>query len=553
MRLSPGTKIVRIASPPVGLQHEKIVQDANYRAASPDLRYVPGQSALSTPPTGSDLESSGPYSLNPFQADTLEEDEEDDGPEDEELLRNTRSNASVLPTRSQMRPRRSSNPYRTSLNNREEALDGLPMDTVTFAGQPPLVGKAGLGTTRASLDVDTFKRLVMTGEKGAAAPYHPPTLPAQNPGPHSLLGDSSSNTDTSSISRQSIFEPVTETLTDTPRTSHEISVSDDEWPRAVGTSKQKTRAERPRISRGSHGHSGNSVASYNVPFARPSSSTPSADVAQGYDKSSPVARRNTDLNKPLPPPPRPMQPERSRSVQQDFVQPEDLLTKPSSTSTSATPQKKRPPTPPLTRRHSQLLSPNPLVSRSNSARLPPRPRSLVTSAQPTETRTPPPPPARRTIHERTRSSFDSSMHSTTLSTSPPSPANNATVSGKPSTPRPPLPPMRTRSVHGGARPQRATHLPSTTASPPPVPPRRNRGSSQSSLSSSILPSSTAPITSSTGAESHSYDFPSPATSSPKMVASISETSGSDILADLSALQKEVDELRGQYEIKRSSH
>ncbi len=42
------------------------------------------------------------------------------------------------------------------------------------------------------------------------------------------------------------------------------------------------------------------------------------------------------------------------------------------------------------------------------------------------------------------------------------------------------------------------------------------------------------------------------TGSPTMVAAVSGASANDILADLSVLQKEVDELRGKYDMSKAS-
>lgn len=88
-------------------------------------------------------------------------------------------------------------------------------------------------------------------------------------------GDTSSNTDASSISRQSIFEPPTETRQDTPRTSQELSLSDDEQQRSAQgpTTADLTKVRKPALPQSHHG--------------RPMLEN----------------RTPTDLNKPLPPPP----------------------------------------------------------------------------------------------------------------------------------------------------------------------------------------------------------------------------------------------------------
>ena len=75
--------------------------------------------------------------------------------------------------------------------------------------------------------VDEFKNLLLTGRTSTQ------DIPAPGATSASLdtvqtLGDTSSNTDSSSISRQSIFEPPPETRQDTPRTSQELFPSDDD-------------------------------------------------------------------------------------------------------------------------------------------------------------------------------------------------------------------------------------------------------------------------------------------------------------------------------------
>ncbi|KAK3319936.1 hypothetical protein B0T19DRAFT_275127 [Cercophora scortea] len=128
------------------------------------------------------------------------------------------------------------------------ALDGLPQ--LTSHGPPPNpfqktlkdmevgpgVSTQSPNTTpaaRGTMDVDAFRRLLLTGQAGGLgisqpAPSNPSVPPAQlSPHPTTPAADGASVTDASSISRQSIFD-ATYPVQDTPRTSHEASEPEPE-------------------------------------------------------------------------------------------------------------------------------------------------------------------------------------------------------------------------------------------------------------------------------------------------------------------------------------
>lgn len=490
--------------------------------------------------------------------------EEDETSEDPEMLNNNRQNSSVLPSYHHIDPRPPTERFQKSAVQSNELSKNGPGSTDKRTARPTATGRAGSGTTRASLDVDAFKRLIMTGEKGVTASGTPPTPPAQNLTPQSIPGDSSSNTDTSSVSRQSLFETMTEVVTDTPRTSHEISVSDDEWQQAVGASSLATRNPELRPSNMRYETSLNSNMPRTVSFddsSPPASALESRLYTIDVQTSNPnsLPQIPTDLNKPLPLPPSHKQPEQSTSTQQASFNPDESSNRLRSTSPSLILQKKRPPTPPLARRHSQLRSLNPLLSRSNSARLPPRSsHGLGNPAQSTYVRTPPPPPTRRTLPGRAQSSLETSMHTGMVLPDSPTVAGS-TRSDKQHTPRPPLPPTRTHSISSIKRPYRPPPTASSVTKVPPVPPPRNRGSSQSSLDNTRIdtPRKASATESSlslrrASKDSQLEDSGEPNEGPSQIPASVSGTNANDILADLSVLQREVDELRGMYEIRRAS-
>ncbi|KAA8645473.1 hypothetical protein EYZ11_011881 [Aspergillus tanneri] len=189
-------------------------------------------------------------------------------------------------------------------------------------------------------------------------------------------------------------------------------------------------------------------------------------------------------------------------------------------------QHKRPPTPPLARRHSQMRRSKTMLSKPNIARLSmppmkvgsttespppspeswsfqqPRTREARLDAPSSEENAPRPPPYTQTSDSRSSTSATETSTSTSLSN-----------------PRAPL----TKRV--------SQHNPM----PPPPPPRRTRGSSNHSSegthSTSLRPEK----------RTDENDGFTPLPSNAK-----------DILADLTRLQKEVDDLRGHYESRKVS-
>ncbi|KAK0713056.1 hypothetical protein B0T26DRAFT_353572 [Lasiosphaeria miniovina] len=99
-------------------------------------------------------------------------------------------------------------------------------------------GSGAVPAIKGSLDVDAFRRLLLTGQAGnpgssPAAASSPGLMPApilQVAPSTTFAGDGASTADTSSVSRQSIFDAAPP-VQDTPRTSHEISepeIEDDQ-------------------------------------------------------------------------------------------------------------------------------------------------------------------------------------------------------------------------------------------------------------------------------------------------------------------------------------
>ncbi|KAG4432853.1 hypothetical protein IFR05_011653 [Cadophora sp. M221] len=404
------------------------------------------------------------------------------------------------------------NPFSKTLETMEHPEREAPLSTPTNTTT----------TGRASLDVEAFKRLLMTGNAGLSTP---PAQPAAPTHVAHTLGDGGSSTDTSSISRQSIFEAVQEPLPESPRTSHEISEPEDDR-RGLVPEPSAAPKKKPPPPSSRHGklikvelrdEGGASNALQSPP-------TPGSITSQHYFSSSP--RSQTDLNKPLPPAPT----RASHDSERESVFDKESAGKtPEPPSPSSSIRKKNPPpAPPLTRRHSQMVAESKLT-RSDSTRLSPKPeeehprRSLQENRRPStdSVKVPPPPPTRRPGAVRGTSHTPLTSPSTISLPAPP-PARGSS-----------------RSVSGGKPPSvfnldlSSTNKRASVMAPPPPPPRHSRGSMEvHSPGNSQRPSGEYSRRSNESARRGS-----------QLEDSAESANKHDILADLSKLQREIDALR----------
>ena len=413
-----------------------------------------------------------------------------------------------------------------------------------FAGRSP-------NNAKTSLDVDAFKRLLLTGDTSTLTPSAPPT-------PHTPVnayqgnqgnqGDSSSNTDASSVSRQSIFEQHPEAHLDSPRTSHEVSFSDDEqvdlgagsFPSAMRTGRLAPKSHHGKVLR----EQGPRTVAFTDPTLSLSGFEPTPTAYRnGSDLSS--SQPFTDLNKPLPLPPSSQSPER-KAITIGLSSKSTPGTQPSEAGGLPITQKRNPPVPPLARRHSQLRSQNTSNNTERSITIPEenQAESTLLSDLPSTThaKLPPPPPPRR---KGGGQSIPSSDYAPGLTEVPATMVQAEQTLDRPlvksQQAKPPPPPTRTPSVSSIKRPARASSGASSTAMAPPPPPPRRRGSSQSSFTDP-RPSGEYRRTS-----TESYRGESTASSVKPSIPESSaelEAGGGDVMADLSALQREVDALRG---------
>jgi hypothetical protein len=402
-------------------------------------------------------------------------------------------------------------------------------DNSRASGQPAHKAKP-------AMDVDAFTRMLMSG------PSVPNTKKMEDPVATTVthVGDSSSSTtDSASVSRLTIFEPLPPIVSETPRTSHEFDAdeSGDESNRLVAKRSSAARKKPPPPSKRGAGKTLKDVSALPQSPLQDHGRIDTATTASLADPREPG--KTADLNKPLPPPP----------VDNSFPPPEN-----ESPTAVLPPHKaiKRPPTPPLSRRqsHRKGLSADPRrrgsddsspVSESKrfSTRVPTGASSGL-AAPPAPA--PPPPPLRRSLTHRDTTG--------TLSDSPSNSPGNVPISktntdpprgpnaGSPVPDRPP-----TRTVSNASRRSFGTNSTISGAvsppPPPPPPPRRQRALSKSSMDSQ--PSSIGQSIGAIGPDDAEDARQSSAEAGSRNVSGASNASS--ILADLAALQREVDALR----------
>ena len=279
------------------------------------------------------------------------------------------------------------------------------------------------GAGKAPLDVDAFKNILLTGS-AAPSPPAPATL--------QRLQDSSSSTNTSSISAHSLFDPVLLLHPASPlsRTSfdHDDSPSednDDEEGSSLmsGTSRLDDYAPpappKPTHSRtlGPKGPQTVSFANFDesIPsgFTSSRAPTPPVNTRPGGIMRPPTLRRTpSDLNKPLPPPPQ--SPTRLKEVRPDGLEEEPSIPQPQiptiTTTDESVPQKKAPPPPPSSRRTGQAGGSSGRArsgsdttqdsTLDNEASIPPK----AAETTPKAAALPPPPPPSRKVKPASQSS-----------------------------------------------------------------------------------------------------------------------------------------------------
>jgi len=350
-----------------------------------------------------------------------------------------------------------------------------------------------------------------------------------------------------------MFEPLQEPLAESPRTSHEIS--DVEGERQISRDSYNSISERQRPILPSHKH-GKLIKVELKDELLPVGARGTLEAGSSvYQHRSEFADLNesprsvTDLNKPLPTPPARASHESDRESVFDREAAGKTPEPPSPMSSS---RRKTPPAPPLARRHSQSTSDSKSV-RMKSRRMPGNteddsdaPGGVLLGVQ-ANARAPPPPPSRRPQSLR-QTSQTSSTSSLTPSSMDMEKSTVKTISA------PPPPPTRTLSGRTSGRPPSISSMDMSSkrqAAMPPPPPPRQRASSKNSLDATVISPASSRASGEfrrsmdsgrEGSTASHGTMPEPLTTKP----------ATNILADITALQREIDALRGYSENKHTS-
>jgi hypothetical protein len=405
-------------------------------------------------------------------------------------------------------------------------------------------------TGRASLDVDAFKRLLLTGN---AAPGVSIVPSASLSHPHHTLGDGGSSTDASSLSRHSIFEPVQEPHLDSPSTPHETSEPEDDG-RGPDLPSSANGRKKPLPPSSRHGklikielRDEPSTATA-AAVTKPQSQARDSAHGQSFSSPSSAISSPTDLNKPLPPAPARASYDSDR---ESIFDREAVGKAPEPPSPPHSIRRKTPPAPPLTRRHSQRVADSrmarpdkerlsPSVEEETANQTPPTIQSTA-SIDPTTSETrprsdsgrvPPPPPSRRPASIRGSMYQSSSASSSSLPVSSPTllPARNSSSRDRPQS-----------AVMDTSTNKRASMIP-----PPPPPPRLGDVSRRTSGEYSRRSGESVRKRSGESVRKRSGESVRKGSETNSIQEGRNEERP-DILADLSKLQREIDALRAKGE------
>ncbi|KKY25060.1 hypothetical protein UCRPC4_g02117 [Phaeomoniella chlamydospora] len=312
------TKTVRIASPPAGTP----ISPESFPSEPPSPVYTRRVGQSGSPPLPDSDSSSSDESVpkDPFAAADSEPNEI---AAEEEVLRNTRRNSALS--------------AEDSSEEHKSDTDTVRRTLAKFSPRPQRaqpreeVNTHGGGAQRASrpkqqLDVDAFKRLLLTGNSATAISADGVSISSAGLS-LSQLSESGSNTDTASTSRQSIFETLAPPATDIPRSSQTEETGAES--QRLGSHDERKKPPPPKTRHGK------------LIKNDPSLTSPKKVVDNEID---PIVREQTledsgttALDKPLPSPPN----EQHTTLSQN-VHVEPLLSSPKIP--------RRPPTPPVTRR-----------------------------------------------------------------------------------------------------------------------------------------------------------------------------------------------------------
>ncbi|WEW57577.1 hypothetical protein PRK78_003044 [Emydomyces testavorans] len=512
------TKSVRIASPPVRPLTSPIEPSSSMFIDRPTpFQHVPMHRG-SPPPAmrDSESESSDDEAVpDPFDNPEGSGNDEDEGGE----LESNAQSSSRLPGE---KGSRIGNRDLGGLR-RSKSTGGTTFDSRTVDNIP----RTETQRKRGTLDVDAFKRLLLTGDPGLEPSPALSESAAHSHNRRVSVGGSGSSSETQPV-KQPLFETIPVSQHDNTRQPSRSSFENESEnlaakPRAA----EKKKPPPPKTRHGKLIQSNVADVSslgISTPSDLPdkplslstSNSSPSSSHLGGRVFSDPPKHTcRIPESSPMPS----IQDRRAESRSEPFPKPILLP--------------RRPPTPPV-RRNSQLRQSksSSQIARSRSARLPPG-TSPAAALQ-----TPPiPPPRRRDLDSSTSSPSTQSQFSITPdSTAPPyEDVEDASESTS-------LQYSETGSIHSVNRMSRISSSPS--APPRPPPPRRSGGSQTHGSDDCRL--STRSVS-----RDSSEVSSQPKETKVEEYSSRPSSKANNILADLSKLQKEVDEFRGKYGKKGS--
>lgn len=424
------------------------------------------------------------------------------------------------------------NPFARTLATIEPQPVGLSRDDAT-------------PTPKAAMDVDAFTRMLLTGNSVSASPVSS-DIPRRAPTLESNSLDE--------------LHPESPSASDDEH-DDEHDTYDHDQSGLFGLSETQSKKPKPPPPAHHHGkalaHKGPQTVSFSD-FDASASKSPAI-----HSPASPKPQflgSPSDLNKPLPPPPPPHHSPSPGPEATNHNQANGPEQSPQLPDDEFQLQPKKAPPPPLSRRSSQMRSGRPR-SASNLSRSS-VPDDYAEAPTPILTK-PPPPPARRGPQANAINRVPEIDDQATPSRPPPPPPSRNTKQRPPNV-------SRTPSAQSVASLGQRRISPGTSQMPPPPPPRRSEAKRQSLDGTLLGPSGTGPrrlsetSRRSSGASFHSVGGRTPSITSiptvdeadsgddtargatPQPVPagdSVTKTaSGSDILEDMNAMQREIDAL-----------
>lgn len=519
-KASTTKKTVRIQTPPPLSPDPVSPEEGN-----PLIRRVSNEEHTGSPPPQSPVDgasATGSGQLEP-SGKRLGEDVV---PQDAEVINNTRRNSesASIPSSSTTSI---VNPFQKTLATLEPRDRGLASDAEqksSVSGADKTSSRHGAGP----LDVNGFAKMLMTG-KGPLPSTHPQSAADLRSRTSNATPGDSRSTETSSMPRQTTTKQNSEVTVSSSDTSSDDGSPEQTSSRAYLEQAANTKPSKPPLPKHRHGKVVDDRRPATVSFDD-FESTPAEepDRTTGMIDQSSLPRRQS---------PSPM----SRPIVSRSASSSEILQKIPSEGGLET--RRAPPPAPLSRRttgphpskaterpHSQSPLPSPGLSNPTSQH------------QGKATKAPPPPPARRGTNrnslppDQMSSSDVTLMNSETTSLADEYGPIDSTTARK--------------SLNAMPGSSRSSSFSERSSAPPPPPPRRGRVSSKSSMDAP--PHTRSPNDS--RRISGEYNRPG-STEIPQRVSSLSQVSENDhdsgqpnnnVLADLSALQAEVEALRYQY-------